>query len=357
MDEARLARRPDPADLPGTLPGPGEGRLPVGRGVVDHVQGDIPAQAHRGPVVVGPVGLRDDDVVARLLDLDERDPRAEVMGHAGVRHVHLTGPDLGPMERVPDRRLVVAAGGRPERRPVDAGPEADARVGRLAPVARGLEEDPRFGLAVRRVQVAARPLPGRMRMERDLARRRQELDEDPADGSPALGERRPDHRFRRGLDDLLQRERAETGDVDAAQALRPAIGIPVVGQGARPHPVLGPPVGRAVGQAAEGPRQPTALVEPVERVVGEGQRATDGRLDRRLPIHLAVPARRPAQAGTGWSRSTRASNSAIAGAPSSAPISRSYWRVSPVSRYWSSPRFWASQRPASRFVLGSRAIA
>ena len=85
------------------------------------------------------------------------------------------------------------------------------------------------------------------------------------------------------------------GDLHQAQPLRAAVGVRVVGQRARADPVLRPPVVRAVGQAAERPRQPTALVEAVERVIGQRQRRADGLPDGRRTIH----GRDPPQAGDG----------------------------------------------------------
>ena len=144
-----------------SLSGPCEGGGPVGRRVVDHVECHLPAQAHRGAVVVGPRGLRDDDVVARLLHLDERDARPEVVGHAGMRDVDLArlharcgGASTADAARSRRRDRVG------ESLAVDALGEADPGVRRLDAVARRLEQDPAFGLAERGAEVAAGPLPG-----------------------------------------------------------------------------------------------------------------------------------------------------------------------------------------------------
>ena len=83
---------------PRLLAGPGERGRGVGGAVVDHVQGQFPAQAHGRPGVVVAGRLRDHDVVARLLHLDERQPRPEVVRHPGVRDVHLARVHLGAVQ-------------------------------------------------------------------------------------------------------------------------------------------------------------------------------------------------------------------------------------------------------------------
>ena len=105
------------------LAGPGERRRRRRRRVVDHVERLVPAEAHRRPGVVGAVGLRDHDVVGRLLDLDERDPRPEVVRHAGVGDVDLARRHRRPVERRADGGPIVARAPRranavPGRRPV-----------------------------------------------------------------------------------------------------------------------------------------------------------------------------------------------------------------------------------------------
>src|SRR5262249_47193698 len=107
---------------------PGEGRRAVGTRIVDHVQGQVPAQAHRRPGIVVPGRLRYHDVIAGFLDLDERDPWPEVVRDARVRDVHLARMDAGPVQRAPEPRVVVAPHRVGEPVTVDPGHEADARV-------------------------------------------------------------------------------------------------------------------------------------------------------------------------------------------------------------------------------------
>ena len=70
-EQPHLARAVAGPQHPRLLAGAGKRARGVGRAVVDHVQGQVPAQAHGRPPVVLAGRLRDHDVVARLLDLDE----------------------------------------------------------------------------------------------------------------------------------------------------------------------------------------------------------------------------------------------------------------------------------------------
>ena len=115
---------------------------------------------------------------------------------------------------------------------VDAGHEADPRVGRLMAVARGVEQDPGLGLAERGTKVPAGPGAGRVGVQRHLAGRRQQLDQDAGDGPVTAGEPRADHLLGQGRDDLAERDRADAGQVDRAHALGTAVRVVVPGPGA-----------------------------------------------------------------------------------------------------------------------------
>ena len=79
-------------------------------------------------------------MVARLLDLDERDARPEVVRDAAVGDVDLTGGDRRAMEAVANGIGVSASDRVDEGVAIDVLAEPDARVGRLGPIARCVEE-------------------------------------------------------------------------------------------------------------------------------------------------------------------------------------------------------------------------
>ena len=199
--------------------------------------------------------------------------------------VDLPRLDLGPMEGVPDRRPIVGSDRRRELGPFHARPEADPGVRRLEPVTGRVEQDPAFGLAERRTEMARRPGSIGMGMEGHLAGGRQELDEDARDRTPALGERRPNHRLRDRLDHCPEGHRAHAGNLDRAQSLLGATRFGVVGHRARADPVLRPPVVRTVRLAPKRPRQPATFVEAVERVVAEPQGSAGGFEECSLLVH------------------------------------------------------------------------
>src|SRR6266516_3761608 len=157
-EETDLAASVLPAKLRRYLASVAQRRLAIRSAVVDHVQRQLPAEPHGGALVVAAVGLGDDDVIGRLLDLDERDPRAQVVRDAAMRHEYVACADLGAVERVSDRGAVIPTHRIREPVPVYALAESDARVGRLTAIARSVKNDPCLGLAKARAQVALRPM-------------------------------------------------------------------------------------------------------------------------------------------------------------------------------------------------------
>ena len=109
---------------------------------------------------------------------------------------------------------------------------------RLGAVAGRIEQYPCLGLAERRAQVIARPVPTRVGVHRHRASRREQLDQDAGDRSPALREGGADHLLGQRLDYVLERHVTDARQVDRAHALGAAIGIAVIGGSAGAHPVF-----------------------------------------------------------------------------------------------------------------------
>src|SRR5579875_2201594 len=177
-------------------------------------------------------------MVARLLHFDERDPRAEIVRHAGPGQVHLSRMDVRAVQRAADALGVMAADGVGEPVTLDPGDKADPGMRRLGAIAGCLEQDPGLRLAEPRAQVRAGPVPGRAGVQRRRARGREQLDQDTGDGSPAFGKAGADHLLGQGFDYLRERYGPDAWQLDRAHALRAAVGIAVAGPGARAHPVL-----------------------------------------------------------------------------------------------------------------------
>ena len=167
------------------------------------------------PASSSPAGLRDHDLVAGLLDLDERDPRAEVVRHAArvPRTPRPDGPRSGAASRgcaaLSWRRTAPANQSRSM-----PGDEPDPRVRRLRPVPRRVQQDPRLGLAERGAEVAPCPVPRRVGVQRHRASRGEQLDQDAGDRPPVPGEAGADHLLGQRLDDLPERDRADAVQVD-----------------------------------------------------------------------------------------------------------------------------------------------
>jgi len=206
--------------------------------------------------------------------------------------------------------FVVAVDPVGEPAALDALGEPDPRIGRLGAVAGRVQQDPPLGFAKRRAEVPPCPRAGRVGVERHLAGRGEQLDQDSGDRAPAPGELRADHLLGQGLDELGERDGAGAGQADRAEALGTAVGVVVAGPGAGAHPVLRPPVVGAPGKATERPGHRAALIEAVQRVIGERQRPPD-----RVGQPAGLARHRMAL--------TLVSNSPMAADPGSAPISRS----------------------------------
>jgi hypothetical protein len=146
--------------------------------------------------------------------------------------------DLRAVQRAADGLVVVAADGAGEPVALNPGHEADPGVRRLTGIARRVEQDPGLRLAEPRAQVLAGPVAIRVRVQRHRASGGEQLDQDPGDGSPVLGEPGADHLLGQGFDDLPQGQGTKAGQVDRAHALGAAVGIAVAGRGARAHPVF-----------------------------------------------------------------------------------------------------------------------
>jgi len=128
-------------------------------------------------------------------------------------------PKSPSMDPAPDTTIAI------EKRP-------SLTSGRLAAVARRVEQDPGLGLAERGTKVPPGPGAGRVRVQRHLAGRRQQLDQDAGDGPVAPGE--PSDRGRRAA--------------SRSRASRPVIGWVIAGLPYSSAFTMKPPSASSVAQ-------------------------------------------------------------------------------------------------------------